>query len=138
MKKIVLLLMLGFAVGAQAQQKKPITVTINTPSVQCDMCKKKIEEYLKYEEGVTKVLVNPKQKKTTVTYLTDRTNLENIKTAIANVGYDAEEIKAAKDVILERIKQKEDPEFEGSQLEFYNLTITQEELGDAFNVLTHH
>jgi hypothetical protein len=49
-----------------------------------------------------------------------------------------EEIKAAKDVILERIKQKEDPEFEGSQLEFYNLTITQEELGDAFNVLTHH
>ena len=95
MKKIVLLLMLGFAVGAQAQQKKPITVTINTPSVQCDMCKNKIEEYLKYEEGVTKVIVNPKQKKTTVTYLTDRTNLENIKTAIANVGYDAEEIKAA-------------------------------------------
>jgi hypothetical protein len=43
------------------------------------------------------VIVNPKQKKTTVTYLTDRTNLENIKTAIANVGYDAEEIKAAKD-----------------------------------------
>jgi copper chaperone CopZ len=97
MKKFVLLLMLGFAVGAQAQQKKPITVTINTPTVQCDMCKNKIEEYLKYEEGVTKVVVNPKQKKTTVTYLTDRTILENIKTAIANVGYDAEEIKAAKD-----------------------------------------
>jgi mercuric ion binding protein len=97
MKKIVLLLMLGFAIGAQAQQKKPITVTINTPSVQCDMCKKKIEDYLKYEEGVTKVVVNPKQKKTIVTYLTDRTNLENIKTAIANVGYDAEEIKASKD-----------------------------------------
>jgi copper chaperone CopZ len=97
MKKLILLLMLGFVVGAHAQQKKPITVTINTPSVQCDMCKKKIEDYLKYEEGVTKVVVNPKQKKTTVTYLTDRTNLENIKTAIANVGYDAEEIKAAKD-----------------------------------------
>ena len=90
-------MMLGFSVGANAQQKKPITVTINTPSVQCDMCKNKIEDYLKYEEGVTKVVVNPKQKKTTVTYLTDRTNLENIKTAIANVGYDAEEIKAAKD-----------------------------------------
>ena len=97
MKKIVLLLMLGFAVGAQAQQKKPITVTINTPSVQCDMCKNKIEDYLKYEDGVTKVVVNPKQKKTVVTYLTDRTNLNNIKTAIANVGYDAEEIKATKD-----------------------------------------
>ncbi|MEY3376391.1 MAG: hypothetical protein RL463_701, partial [Bacteroidota bacterium] len=67
MKKLILLLMLGFAVGANAQQKKPITVNINTPSVQCDMCKNKIEEYLKYEEGVTKVVVNPKQKKTTVT-----------------------------------------------------------------------
>jgi mercuric ion binding protein len=97
MKKLLFLLILGFAVGAQAQQKKPITVTINTPTVQCDMCKKKIEDYLKYEEGVTKVVVNPKQKKTIVTYLTDRTNLENIKTAIANVGYDAEEIKASKD-----------------------------------------
>ena len=90
-------MMLGFAIGANAQQKKPITVTINTPSVQCDMCKNKIEDYLKYEDGVTKVVVNPKQKKTVVTYLTDRTNLNNIKTAIANVGYDAEEIKAAKD-----------------------------------------
>jgi copper chaperone CopZ len=97
MKKLILVLMLGFAVGANAQQKKPITVTINTPTVQCDMCKNKIEDYLKYEEGLTKVVVNPKQKKTIVTYLTDRTNLENIKTAIANVGYDAEEIKAAKD-----------------------------------------
>jgi copper chaperone CopZ len=97
MKKFILLLMLGFSVGANAQQKKPITVTINTPSVQCDMCKNKIEGYLKYEEGVTKVVVNPKQKKTVVTYLTDRTNLNNIKTAIANVGYDAEEIKATKD-----------------------------------------
>jgi copper chaperone CopZ len=97
MKKFILLLMLGFAVGTNAQQKKPITVTINTPSVQCDMCKNKIEDYLKYEDGVTKVVVNPKQKKTVVTYLTDRTNLNNIKTAIANVGYDAEEIKAAKD-----------------------------------------
>lgn len=97
MKKLLLLLVLGISVGVNAQQKKPITVKINTPSVQCDMCKRKIEDYLKYEEGVTKVVVDYKQKKTTVTYLTDRTNLDNIKTAIANAGYDAEEIKAAKD-----------------------------------------
>ena len=45
--------MLGFAVGANAQQKKPITVTINTPSVQCDMCKNKIEGYLKYYTEIT-------------------------------------------------------------------------------------
>jgi copper chaperone CopZ len=89
--------LIGFASVASAQQQKPITVSINTPTVQCDMCKRKIEDFLKYEEGVTKVVVYPKQKKTTVTYLTDRTNLENIKTAIANTGYDAEEVKAEKD-----------------------------------------
>mgnify|MGYP003853778841 CR=1 FL=1 len=98
MKKAILsLLVLFIAFSSSAQQKKPVTVKINTPTVQCEMCKKKIEEYLAYEEGITKVVVDFKQKKTTVTYLTDRTNLENIKTAIANTGYDAEEVKAAPD-----------------------------------------
>ena len=98
MKKIKILSIILFAFfQIQAQQKKPITVKINTPTVQCESCKKRIEEYLKYEEGITKVSVDFKQKKTTVSYLADRTNLENIKTAIANSGYDAEEIKAELD-----------------------------------------
>lgn len=98
MKKLTLLtlILMGFF-HLQAQQKKPITVKIVTPTVQCESCKKRIEEYLKYEEGITKAVVDFKQKKTTVTYLSDRTNLENIKTAIANAGYDAEEIKAETD-----------------------------------------
>jgi len=96
-KSILTILVLGVALVTSAQQKKPVTVKINTPTVQCEKCKKKIEEYLAYEEGITKVLVDFKQKKATVTYLTDRTNLENIKTAIANTGYDAEEVKAAAD-----------------------------------------
>lgn len=84
-------------ISAMAQQKKPITVKVNTPTVQCEKCKARIEDYLKYEEGILKVIVDFKQKKTTVTYLEDRTNLENIKTAIANTGYDAEDVKAAPD-----------------------------------------
>jgi mercuric ion binding protein len=32
-----------------------------------------------------------------VTYLADRTNPENIKTAIANAGYDADDVKANDD-----------------------------------------
>ena len=96
-KSILTILVIGVALVTSAQQKKPVTVKINTPTVQCEKCKKKIEEYLAYEEGITKVLVDFKQKKATVTYLTDRTNLENIKTAIANTGYDAEEVKAAAD-----------------------------------------
>jgi mercuric ion binding protein len=98
MKKIFTILFSFFIVsGIVAQQKKPVTVKINTPSVQCEMCKKKIEDYLKFEEGIVKSVVDFKQKKTTVTYLTDRTNLENIKTAIANTGYDADDVKAEKE-----------------------------------------
>lgn len=98
MKKIFTVLLSFFIFSAvNAQQKKPITVKINTPSVQCEMCKKKIEDYLKFEDGIVKSVVDFKQKKTTVTYLADRTNLENIKAAIANTGYDADDIKAEKD-----------------------------------------
>jgi len=98
MKKILSILFSFFVVSSVvAQQKKPVTVKISTPSVQCEMCKKKIEDYLKFEEGIVKSLVDFKQKKTTVTYLTDRTNLENVKTAIANAGYDADDVKAEKD-----------------------------------------
>lgn len=89
-----LFIALCFAIGVSAQQKKPVTVKINVPTVQCEKCKKTIEDYLSYEEGVSKIVVDFKQKRATVTYLADRTNLENIKTAIANTGYDAEEIKA--------------------------------------------
>lgn len=78
----------------QAPKKGIQTVTINTPTVQCEMCKKRIEKYMIREEGVQKVNVDYKKKKTKVTYFAERTNPENIKTAIANVGYDADEITA--------------------------------------------
>ncbi|GAO44360.1 heavy-metal-associated domain-containing protein [Flavihumibacter petaseus] len=97
MKKLSLLVVLvtGLVTGAFAQAKKTLqTVVISTPSVQCDMCKKRIETFLAKEEGVTKSNVDYKKKKTTVTFYTDRTNIENIKTAIANVGYDADDVSA--------------------------------------------
>lgn len=89
---------LFFAMSAIGQQQKPVTVKISTPTVQCEKCKKRIEDYMKVEEGVLKTVVDFKQKRTTVTYLLDRTNLENIKTAIANCGYDAEDVKAETDI----------------------------------------
>jgi copper chaperone CopZ len=99
MKKGLLLfvLALGISLVGLAQQKKPITVKIQTPTAQCEECKLRIEEYLKYEEGVTKVVVYPRSKYTMVTYLADRTNIENIKAAIANVGYDADDVTANED-----------------------------------------
>ena len=90
MKKF-LLSVLAFSalyVTANAQTKGVKVDTIKTPSIQCDMCKARIEEYLKRIDGVTFVKVNVKRKETIVKYLADRTNNEMIKTSIANVGYD--------------------------------------------------
>jgi copper chaperone CopZ len=91
---LLLVAIVGFSFSSLAQTKAVQTVKINTPSVQCEMCKKKIETYLNRYDGVASVNVNYKRKETTVKYLTDRINEEEIKTAIANVGYDANEIAA--------------------------------------------
>ena len=96
MKKIqfTLVALLFFTLGAVAQQKAVEKAVIKTPTVQCDMCKGKIEKYLGKETGVTSVKVDTKKKTTTVTWITERTNIEQIKTAIANVGYDADDVSA--------------------------------------------
>lgn len=99
MKKFLFTLLAGtfFSMTASAQVKPVQTVKISTPTVQCDMCKKKIETYLKRYDGVGMVNVNVKKKETTVKFITDRTNIEEIKTAIANAGYDADGIEANED-----------------------------------------
>jgi len=87
-----------FSMGASAQVKALQTVKISTPTVQCDMCKKRIEDVVRRYDGVTNVNVNVKKKEVTIKYLTDRTNEEILKAAIANAGYDANEISANPEV----------------------------------------
>ena len=92
--KLTILSLLTFAGVSFAQQKASQKVVIKTPTVQCEMCKTKIERYLTREPGVSEVKVDYKKKTTTVTFLTDRNNIEQLKTAIANAGYDADDITA--------------------------------------------
>jgi periplasmic mercuric ion binding protein len=99
MKKLLfsLLVIVGFTFSSSAQTKSLQTVKINTPTVQCSTCKNKIETYLKRYNGITSVNVNYKKKETTVKYVTDRINEEEIKAAIANAGYDANDVTANPD-----------------------------------------
>jgi len=103
MKRLLFLMIAvtGISFLASSQTKTLLTAKIITPTVQCDMCKERIETYLKRYDGVTYVSVNVKKKETTVKYLTDRTNIENIKTAIANAGYDADDVPANPDAYKE-------------------------------------
>ena len=99
MKKLLLSLVVGafFSLGASAQTKAVQTVKISTPTIQCDMCKKKIETYLKRYDGIGMINVNVKKKETTVKFISDRINIEDIKAAISNAGYDADEVTANED-----------------------------------------
>lgn len=99
MKKFLLSLLtiVIFSVAAFAQTKAVQTAKISTPTIQCEMCKKKIETYLNRYDGVSTVNVNVKRKEVTVKYITDRINYEEIKTAIANAGYDADDVPANED-----------------------------------------
>lgn len=99
MKKlfISLLAIAGFAISSFAQTKREQTIKISTPTVQCGSCKNKIETYLKRYNGIMTVNVNYKKKETTVKYVTDRINEEEIKAAIANAGYDANDVTANPD-----------------------------------------
>ena len=85
------LLLPVFTVKAQQQTAKAV---ISTPGVCCESCKARIENYMHREDGVVSVKVDIKKKTTTVVWIKDRSNIEYIKTAIANVGYDADDVTA--------------------------------------------
>lgn len=99
MKKIlaITLFTIGVGLAAQAQTKALETARIKTPNALCEACKNRIETYLKRYDGITMINVNYRKGETQVKYLTDRINIEEIKTAIANTGYDADDVPATED-----------------------------------------
>ena len=94
MKKILLSVAFAGLSLIAFSQVKVEKAKIKTPNALCEACKTRIETYLKRIDGVREVTVNFHRGETTVKYLTDRTNIEEIKTAIANSGYDADDIPA--------------------------------------------
>jgi periplasmic mercuric ion binding protein len=99
MKTLTLVLLAGLlATGGLAQMPKIQRAEIKTPGVSCEKCKATIERIApQYLDGLVKINVMFKQKKTLVQWYPDRTNLEEIRTAIANAGYDADDVAANPD-----------------------------------------
>lgn len=96
MKKIILVAFTftGFAMIGNAQTKAQLTAKVKTPNALCQEDKVRIESYLNRYDGVVGINVNFRKGETTVKYLTDRTDIEQIKTAISNAGYDADDVLA--------------------------------------------
>lgn len=63
-------------------------------SINCDMCKSKIEKDLPLTKGVKKVNVDVDKKTITVTYNDTKTDQTKLKKAISKIGYDADEVVA--------------------------------------------
>jgi len=94
---ILTLLVTFFSLSLLAQNKplKPLeTAKIKTPNVLCEECKKRLTTYLDRYDGIQNTVINFRKGEVTVKYWTDRINIEEIKAAIANAGYDADDIPA--------------------------------------------
>lgn len=83
-----------FSNSTFAQQKPIQKAVIKTPGVMADVCKTSIDDFLVHEDGVSSVKADYRRHTVTVVWYTDRTNIENIKYALANMGYDADDVKA--------------------------------------------
>ena len=79
--------------------KKSETVIIKT-SIYCDHCKEcdscggKIEKDLGFNKGIKLVKLDEKAMTITVTYNPSKTSPEEIRKAISDYGYDADDVKA--------------------------------------------
>lgn len=69
------------------------TAQIQT-SAQCEMCKKKIEKKVMAVKGVKNAVLDMNTKTVKVKYDSKKVQLNEIKTAITQAGYDADDMKA--------------------------------------------
>jgi copper chaperone CopZ len=87
--------MLGFITFSQEKSKYQVVV-IQT-SAECGQCKERIENQLNYTKGIKYAELNLEDLKLTVKYNSSKITLEEIKTQIIKLGYDADDVKAEKE-----------------------------------------
>lgn len=89
-----LITLAAFSTPTFAQQKAIQKAVIKTPGLLADVCKTSIENFLVHEYGVSSVKADYRKHTVTVVWYTDRTNIINIRYALANMGYDADDVTA--------------------------------------------
>jgi copper chaperone CopZ len=97
--KATTLFLFIFITGLTFGQKK-IEETIIQTSAQCGDCKDRIESKLNYMKGIVFAELDLESKKVTVRYKTKSISLQEIKQAIASIGYSADDVKAKEEDVL--------------------------------------
>lgn len=90
---LLLLFVLPALSMAQDVKKKTEVVYIQT-SAQCGECKQTIEAAVNKLKGIKKAELNLTDSKLMVEYTASKTSPEEIKRAVVNSGYDADDMKA--------------------------------------------
>ncbi len=90
MKYILSFILCAF-LGIYVANAQTQSVLIKT-SAQCSMCKDRLEKSLSKTKGIEKVSLNVDTKELAVSYNSKKTSDTKIRTAVANVGYDADDI----------------------------------------------
>ena len=88
-----LILALAFILPAQVMaQKDTETVKIKTSAV-CNDCKEIIEHDMKFEKGVESATLDVKTKVLTVQYNPFKTTPKKLREAVADIGYNADDVE---------------------------------------------
>jgi mercuric ion binding protein len=88
---LLLIMLLASSASVSAKAKAEV-VTIQTSAV-CESCKARIERALKSSDGIIEANLNLDNKKIKVKYNPEKTSPDQIRTIIANTGYDADNVK---------------------------------------------
>lgn len=100
MKSKLLITMLTLIMGIGAANLRVLVVT-PTPEMHCESCENKIKSNMRFEKGVKKVETNLKTQEVSITYDPKKNNVEGLKKAMKNIGYDT---KVVSDTELKKKK----------------------------------
>lgn len=106
MKKIIFLIVFfvaAFGAKAQVMTAKPQAVVIKSTNLRCRECKEKLEKFLTVqnkaylENAITEMKFDLLRGELKLKFLPDRASIEDIRAAINNAGFDADDEKAEPD-----------------------------------------
>lgn len=117
LKIMLLVIIAGLTMSSvSAQTEKFAEINIKVSS-QCNECKETIEKALAFEKGIKSASVDLETNTVKVTYRTAKTSPENIRKAISEAGYDADDIAAnpkSYENLSDCCKKPEDRKFDHS------------------------
>ena len=99
MKKSVLLFTILLFTGSIYGQSSKVTVVNIQTSAECGMCKKRLEDQLNYISGIKYAELTLADNSLKVKYNKKKISIDQIRTIISELGYDADKVKAVESAV---------------------------------------